>query len=58
MCLTARGVITWHPTVDSTRRFLLGNLRTDRVVVVISRPALRGNGVVDYEVVDVVENAK
>lgn len=47
-----------HPTVANTRRFLPTNLKTDRVIVVINHPALRGNGVVDYELTDVVANVK
>jgi hypothetical protein len=47
-----------HPTVANTRHFLPRNLKTDRVIVVINHPALRGNGVVDYELVDVVANVK
>lgn len=47
-----------HPTVASTRDFLPGNLKTDRVIVVVNHPALRGNGVVDYELVDVIANVK
>lgn len=47
-----------HPTVANTRQFLPSNLKTDRVVVVINHPALRGNGVVDYELSDVIANVK
>ncbi len=47
-----------HPTVANSSDFLPKNLKTDRVIVVINHPATRANGIVDYELIDIVANVK